>query len=94
VIHEEANGDGGKFTKVTDPNEHDNAAANMDDFERLVIESTEVVYEGCGMNRLQASIVLLNMVNLYGIPYTFLDKVLRFLIRDLLLVQLFTTNHL
>jgi len=71
-------------SQVPNPNQQDNAASNMADFERLINEFTEDVYEGCGVNRLQASIVLLNMVNIYGIPYTFLDEVLRFLAADLL----------
>ena len=54
------------------------------DLENLIGESTQIIYEGCGVNRLQACIVLLNMVNIFGIPYMFLDELLRFLVADLL----------
>lgn len=56
----------------------------MVQLENLIAESIESVYEGCGVNRLQASIVLMNMVNIYGVPYTFLNELLRFLAADLL----------
>ena len=79
-IHEEATANPVDFGNL--PNE--NEEVRMADWEQLVAESTEKVYEGCRVNRLQASIVVLNMVNTYGIPYTFLDELLCFLAGDLL----------
>ena len=79
-IHEEATADPVDSGNL--PNE--NEEVRMVDWKQLVAESTEKVYEGCGVNRLQASIVVLNMVNTYGIPYTFLDELLCFLAGDLL----------
>jgi hypothetical protein len=52
--------------------------------EELVKESTEPLYDGCLVNCLQAGNVLMNMANLFGVPYAFLDEYLRFISRDLL----------
>ena len=38
----------------------------------------------CGINHLQADIILMNMCNLHGVPNTFLDELLTFLSSDLL----------
>lgn len=61
-----------------------NVELNMADMEYLIQESTEPLYDGCAVNRLQAGIVLMNMVNLYGVPHTFVDELLRFMAIDLL----------
>lgn len=57
---------------------------NLDAMEDLIQQSTEPLYDGCAVNRLQASIVLMNMINLYGVPHTFPDELLSFVAIDLL----------
>lgn len=57
---------------------------NMANMEELIQENIQPLYEGCAVNRLQASIVLMNMANLYGVPHTFMDEMLSFLSSDLL----------
>jgi len=37
------------------------------EMEELVQKSTQPLYKGCGVNHLQASIVLMNMINLYSV---------------------------
>lgn len=54
------------------------------DYEELVRDSNEPIYEGCRVNRLQVAIVLITMCSLFSIPYTFLDELLKFLSQDLL----------
>jgi len=53
-------------------------------FEELVRELQETIYEGCQVNCLQVCIVLITMCNLFSIPNTFLDELLKFLLQDLL----------
>jgi hypothetical protein len=81
AVHEN---DGDQQNLQTDPMEEYLASLNMDDMEELIAESTEPLYNGCAVNRLQASIVFINMVNLYGVPHTFLDELLSFIATDLL----------
>lgn len=57
---------------------------NLEDMDTLIQESTQPLYEGCPVNRLQASIVIMNIANLYGVSNTFTDELLRFLAGDLL----------
>jgi len=38
------------------------------DMDELLQESMQPFYEGCGVNCLQARIVMMNMINLYGVP--------------------------
>jgi len=83
-IHEEASAGGGEFPNVRNAAPNENVNVNTVDMEKLIAESTQPVYEGCSVNRLQMSIVLMNMVNLYGVPYSFFDVLLRFLAADLL----------
>ena len=52
-------------------------------YEELVRESTEPIYEGCKMNRLEVAIILITMCSLFSIPYSFLDELLKFLSQDL-----------
>jgi hypothetical protein len=66
------------------PNPEDTMDADMDDMEEIIRESTQPVWDGCSINRLQAGIVLMNLCNLYGVPYTFLDELFTFLSADLL----------
>ena len=80
-IHE---GGGVEHAEVQNLNDLVNLEGQMHDLNVLIGESVEAVYEGCGVNHLQASIVFLNMVNIYGVPYSFLDELLRFLAADLL----------
>jgi hypothetical protein len=66
------------------PNEDDNLEVNVDDMEETIWESTQPVWDGCVINRLQGRIIFMNMCNLYGVPNTFLDKFLTFLLADLM----------
>ena len=84
VIHEDAFVDVGHTTHESNGGRHENDIVNVLELENLISESTQPVYEGCPVSRLQACIVLMNMVNLYGVPYTFFDELLRFLAADLL----------
>lgn len=65
------------------------------DYEELVRDSNEPIYEGCRVNRLQVAIVLITMCSLFSIPYTFLDELLKFLSQDLLpkSINLPRTSH-
>ena len=85
AIHEEmtAENDGDPVDMMADL-EQESMDLNVSDMEQLIRESTEVLYEGCAINRLQAAIVLLNMANLYAIPNTFMDELLSFVAIDLL----------
>ena len=85
AIHEEmtAENDGDLVDMMADL-EQESMDLNVSDMEQLIRESTEVLYEGCAINRLQAAIVLLNMANLYAIPNTFMDELLSFVATDLL----------
>lgn len=49
---------------------------NEVNFENLVQESTQNVFEGNNQNRLQCSIVLFTLCSLYSVPNTFLDALL------------------
>ena len=83
-IHEAAQGnDDNPNNLEDDPVEEFLGAATVDDMEHLIHESTEALYDGCSVNRLQASIVLMNMLNLYGVPNTFADELLTFIATDL-----------
>ena len=64
--------------------EQESMDLNVSDMEQLIRESTEVLYEGCAINCLQAAIVLLNMANLYTIPNTFMDELLSCIATNLL----------
>jgi hypothetical protein len=57
---------------------------NLEDMDNLIQESTQPLYEGCLVNILQASIVIMNIANLYGVSNTFTDELLRFLASDML----------
>ena len=57
---------------------------NLEDMDNLIQESTQPLYEGCPVNRLQASIVIMNIANLYSVSNTFTDELLQFLASDLL----------
>jgi hypothetical protein len=52
--------------------------------EEMIRESTQPVWDGCAINRLQASIILMNMCTVHRVPNTFLDELLTFLSADLL----------
>ena len=54
------------------------------EYEELMRESQEPIYEGCKLNRLEVAIVLVTICTLFSIPYTFLDELLNFLSQDLL----------
>jgi len=54
------------------------------EYEKLVRESGEPIYEGCKLNYLEVAIVLMTLCSLFSIPYTFLDELLKFLSQDLL----------
>lgn len=62
----------------------DDREVNMANMEHLIQESIAILYDGCTVNHLQAGMVLMNMVNLFGVPYTFVDELLWFLSTDLL----------
>ena len=72
VVHEET------------PNPDDALAVDADAMDEMISQSTQPVWDGCGINCLQASIILMNMYNLHGVPNTFLDELLTFLSSDLL----------
>lgn len=83
-IHHDVERDPG--SPVNNPIEdlEQNVDMEVGNMEELLQESTQPLYEGCGVNRLQTSIVMMNMINLYGVPQTFLDEMLCFLSADLL----------
>ena len=84
-FHAEAAGhDGGQFRDFQGDVLEETVEVNMTDMENLVEESAQPVYEGCGINRLQARIVFMNMANLYGVMSTFMDELLSFVVTDLL----------
>jgi hypothetical protein len=66
------------------PDAEEAMEVDADDMEETIWETTQPVWEGCSINRLQAGIVFMNMCNLYGVPNTFLDELLTFLSVDLL----------
>jgi len=83
-LHVEAiQGDGDPTYMSNDPIEED-MGLNLDDMEHLIEQSTKPLFDCCVMNRLQASIMLVNIVNLYGVPHTFLDELLSFVATNLL----------
>jgi hypothetical protein len=52
--------------------------------EEMIRESTQAVWEGCPINCLHAGIIIMKICNLYGVPHTFLDELLTFLLTRLL----------
>ena len=66
------------------PNPEEALPVDADAMDEMISESTQPVWDGCGINRLQAGIILMNMCNLHGVPNTFLDELLTFLSSDLL----------
>ena len=53
-------------------------------FESLVQESTETVFEGSNLNRLQCAIIISSLCSLYLVPNTFMDALLTWIAGDLL----------
>ena len=54
------------------------------DEEELIRDSTQPLYEGCPVNHLQATIIIMTLANLYGVFHIFLDELLSFICGDLL----------
>ena len=79
TLHESVAGNDRDAPNMPEDPVQETTDVNMADMEQLLLESTEAVYEGCSINRLQAGIVMLNMANLYGVPHTFMDELLSFL---------------
>ena len=57
---------------------------NEERLDNVVRESTENVFEGSTLNRLQCSIVLFSLCSFYSMPHTFLDALLTWIAGDLL----------
>jgi len=74
----------GEALEVLGGQDNNNENVHMANLDNLICESIEPIYEGCGVNRLQALIMLMNMVNIYNVPHIFLDELLRFLATNLL----------
>jgi hypothetical protein len=53
--------------------------------DNLMRKCSELVYKGCPINRFQAAVVIMNIMNLYGISNSSFDEILWFLSKDLLL---------
>jgi hypothetical protein len=66
------------------PNADEGLEVDVDAMDEMIWESTQPVWDGYGINRLHAGIVLMNMCNLHGVPNTFLNELLTFLSADLL----------
>lgn len=54
------------------------------EYDKVVRNSSETIYDGCKVNRLEVAIVLMTMASLFSVPYTYLDELLKFLSQDLL----------
>ena len=68
-----------------DMNVEGNAEFNTDfDAESLLRESTEKIFEGSNLNRLQCVIVLSSLCSLYSVPNTFVDALLTWISGDVL----------
>ena len=68
---------------VFEPDE-DDGCQTTEEMEKLFAESRKRLFKGCRTNRLKFVIVILTMCNLYGVSYSFLDELLRFLWSDIL----------
>ena len=68
---------------VPEPDE-DEFCQSTEEMEALFAEGRKRLFRGCKTNRLKFVIVVLTMCNLFGVPYSFLDELLRFLGSDVL----------
>jgi len=84
-IHNEfVNEDGQAPINIDNNNLEVDDELNEENLEDLVRESTERVYEGSDLNRLQCAIVLFSLCSLYSVPHTFMDALLTWIAGDLL----------
>jgi hypothetical protein len=65
------------------PNADNTMEANANDMEEMIRTTIEHAWKGCSINQLQARMIFMNMCHLYGVPNTFLDELLTFLLVDL-----------
>jgi hypothetical protein len=83
-LHGAVHGKGVLAEEPPDIDVRNNFEVDEEDMDQLIRESTELIYEGCAVNCLQTSIILMNMCSLYGVSHTFMDELLIFLGGDLL----------
>ena len=81
TLHAEAVADGRNFQP--EPGE-DELEGDEVEFENLIKESTDPVYEGCHQNRIQSGIVLMSLASVYGVSDAFMSALLTYLAGSLL----------
>jgi len=76
--------DDGTQAPINFNNDEGDEESNKENLEYLLRKSTQPVFEGSSLNRLQCVVVFFSLCNLYSVPQTFMDALMTWIAGDLL----------